>query len=199
LDYISQIFGKSIAFIENFMLYFNWEKEGCVLFGRSKRKNNNDEKNDETRIAILAPLEGEAIPVTQVDDPTFSEEMLGRGVAIRPAAGKVVSPVSGTVTQMFDTSHAVSLTSDDGVEILIHVGLNTVKLKGSHFTVHAKDGDKIKPGDLLLEFDLTAIAGAGYDTVTPVVICNSDDFGGFEANTGKNVMEGDDIIYLTRK
>jgi len=199
LDYFSQNLEYLLLSLRFLCYIFKWKKEGCVLFGRSKRKNQNDEKNDETRITILAPLEGEAIPVTQVDDPTFSEEMLGRGVAIRPAAGRVVSPVSGTVTQMFDTSHAVSLTSDDGVEILIHVGLNTVKLKGSHFTVHAKDGDSVKPGDLLLEFDSAAIAGAGYDTVTPVVICNSDDFGGFEANTGKSVTEGDEIIYLARK
>jgi PTS system beta-glucosides-specific IIC component len=166
-----------------------------MLFGRKKSGQESKKGN----ITIFAPLDGALIPVTMVDDPTFSEEMLGRGVAIRPSGGKVVSPISGTVTQMFDTGHAVTLTSDEGAEILIHVGLNTVKLKGEYFTQCAKEGDPVSPGDLLIEFDREGIAGSGYDTVTPVVICNSDDFTGFEEQQARPVTVGEGIIFLTKK
>jgi len=149
-------------------------------------------------ISILAPINGELIPITEVSDPTFSEEMLGKGVAIRPLNGRVVSPISGTVTQLFDTYHAVSLTSDDGVEVLIHVGMDTLRLKGAHYTPHIKDGDSVKPGDLLLEFDIKAITDAGFDIVTPVVICNSDEYTQFEAQSSKIVVEGDEIIRLKK-
>jgi PTS system beta-glucosides-specific IIC component len=149
-------------------------------------------------VKILAPLDGEVIPVTQVNDPTFSEEMLGKGVAIRPSGSRVVSPVDGKVSQMFNTGHAVTLTSEDGVEILIHVGLDTIKLKGEHYTIRAKNGDDVKVGDVLMEFDPAGISAAGYDTVTPVVICNFADYKGFNVQTGKTVKEGDEIIVLEK-
>lgn len=147
---------------------------------------------------ICAPVAGEAVPSSEVNDPTFGEEMLGRGMAIKPAAGRVVAPCDAMVDMMFDTGHAVSLTTDFGAEILIHVGIDTVNLQGEHYTVHCKNGDKVKKGQLLIEFDKDAIAAAGYDTVTPVVICNSDDFGTFETVTGKTVAEGDVVIKLAK-
>ena len=163
-----------------------------TVFGRRKDKGNH--------LSILAPLEGELISVKEVEDPTFSEEMLGQGVAIRPSMGRAVSPVKGVVTQMFETGHAVSLTSDEGVEVLIHVGLDTIRLQGACYTVHAREGDAVKPGDLLIAFDLTGISEAGFDTVTPVVICNSHEFEDFWAvQTGKMVREGEEIIRLRKK
>jgi len=165
------------------------------MFGKQKRMS----KNEENRITIFAPLNGETIKLSQVDDPAFSEGLLGNGIAIRPSGNRVVSPVKGTVTQMFDTSHAVVITSEDGAEVLIHIGMDTVKLKGEHFTQHARSGDAVEPGSLLLEFDREAIESAGYDTVSPVVICNSDDFGDFETETGISVSEGDAIIHINKK
>lgn len=145
---------------------------------------------------ICAPVAGEAVPSGQVNDPTFGEEMLGRGMAIKPAGGRVVAPCDATVDMMFETGHAVSLTTDFGAELLIHVGIDTVNLQGKHYTVHCKGGDKVKKGQLLIEFDKDAIAEAGYDTITPVVVCNSDDFKTFETETGKTVAEGDVVIRL---
>ena len=145
---------------------------------------------------VCAPVAGEAVPSREVNDPTFGGAMLG--MAIKPAAGRVVAPCDATVDMMFDTGHAVSLTTDFGAEILIHVGIDTVNLQGEHYTVHCKNGDKVKKGQLLIEFDKDAIAAAGYDTVTPVVICNSDDFGTFETVTGKTVAEGDVVIKLAK-
>ncbi len=147
---------------------------------------------------IYAPVAGQAVAIQEVNDPTFSEEMLGKGIAIKPSIGKVVAPCDASVDMMFETGHAVSLVADCGAEILIHVGLDTVNLKGQHFTVHAKNGDKVKKGDLLMEFDVEAIAAAGYDTITPVVICNSGDYNTFDTHVGKAVAAGDLVIDLAK-
>ena len=148
---------------------------------------------------IGAPVAGEAVVSSEVNDPTFAEEMLGKGMAIRPSVGRVVAPCDATVDMMFETGHAVSLTTESGVELLIHVGIDTVNLQGKHYTVHAAAGDKVKKGQLLIEFDKDAIAAEGYDTVTPVVVCNSDDFAAFETVTGKTVAEGETVIRLGKK
>ena len=116
---------------------------------------------------FTAPVAGKAVPVSQVPDPTFAEELLGKGIAIEPTEGKVYAPCDATVDMMFETGHAVSLVADCGAEVLIHVGLETVTLKGKHFTIHAANGDKVKKGDLLIEFDLEAIKAEGFNTITP--------------------------------
>ena len=145
---------------------------------------------------FYAPMAGKAVPISEVPDPTFAEGMLGNGIAIEPSEGKVYAPCDATVDMMFTTGHAVSLVADCGAEILIHVGLETVSLEGKPFTVHVANGDKVKKGQLLIEFDVAAIAEEGYDTITPVVVCNSDDFKTFETETGKTVAEGDAVIRL---
>lgn len=147
---------------------------------------------------LRAPVKGECVPVTEVSDPTFGQEILGKGVAIKPTEGKVVAPCDGTIDMIFDTGHAVSMTAVFGAEILIHVGLDTVELKGQHYKIIAKNGQKVKQGDLLIEFDPEAIKAAGYDTITPVVICNSDDYSQIETFTGKTVTNEDLIMRLTK-
>ena len=147
---------------------------------------------------IFAPVAGEALPLSKVSDPTFGDEILGKGVAIQPSEGKVFAPCNATVDMMFETGHAVSLVADCGAEILIHVGLDTVNLKGEHYHVVAKNGDKVKKGDLLLEFDMDAIKADGYDIITPVVICNTGDYDTFETHVGKTVAAGDPIIDLAK-
>ena len=123
--------------------------------------------------SIYAPMAGKAVPITEVPDPTFSEGMLGNGIAIEPAEGKVYAPCDATVYMMFTTGHAVSLVADCGAEILIHVGLETVGQEGKPFTVHAANSDKVKKGQLLIEVDLAAVEAAGLKTITPVLICCS--------------------------
>jgi PTS system beta-glucosides-specific IIC component len=152
-----------------------------------------------TKTELCAPVSGEVIPLNQVSDPTFGTEMVGKGVAIRPAAGAIVAPCTGKVDMVFETGHAITLIADCGAEILIHVGLDTVNLKGEHFSVKAKPGEKVTVGDLLLEFDREAIAEAGYDTVTPMVVCNPEHFGTFETYTGKVVIAGDPVIGLASR
>lgn len=148
--------------------------------------------------ALHAPVAGKAVPVSQVPDPTFAEELLGKGIAIEPSEGKVFAPCDATVDMMFETGHAVSLVADCGAEVLIHVGLETVSLKGKHFTVHAANGDKVKKGDLLIEFDLEAIKAAGFPTITPMVLCNSDDYDTFNVHVDKNVTNADVVIEVAK-
>lgn len=155
------------------------------LFGKSKD-------------AIMAPVEGEAVPLNQVSDPTFGEEILGKGIAIKPSAGKVYAPCDATVDMMFETGHAVSLVADFGAEILIHVGLDTVNLQGKYYTVHCAAGDKVKQGQLLIEFDADSIAAEGYDTITPVIICNTADYTTFDTHVGKAVTNADVVIELAK-
>lgn len=145
---------------------------------------------------LCAPVAGEAVALSEVNDPTFAMELVGKGIAVRPTEGKIVAPCAGTVDMVFDTGHAITLIADCGAEILIHVGLDTVNLKGEHYTVKAASGQKVAEGDLLIEFDREAIAAAGYDTVTPMVVCNPDQFSKFETHTGKQVAAGDAVIEL---
>ena len=128
-------------------------------------------------IRLDSPLEGELIPLSDVQDPVFGSGAMGRGAAVKNPKGKVFAPFDGEITVFFDTKHAIGMKSKDGVEILIHVGMDTVKLKGEHFTAKAAQGDTVKKGQLLLEFDPEAIKAAGYETTTPVVVTNAAEFG----------------------
>ena len=147
---------------------------------------------------LYAPMAGKAVSITKVPDPTFAEGMLGNGIAIEPADGKVCAPCDATVDMMFSTGHAVSLVADCGAEILIHVGLETVSLEGVPFTVHVANGDKVKEGQLLIEADLEAIKAAGLPTITPMVICNSDNYPTFNTFTGDFVTPADVVISLAK-
>ncbi|HCE77489.1 MAG TPA: PTS beta-glucoside transporter subunit EIIBCA [Lachnospiraceae bacterium] len=143
---------------------------------------------------VYAPINGEAIPSAQVDDPTFASEALGKGLAIIPSEGKVYAPFDGTVEMLFDTKHAVAVTSDDGVEVLIHVGVDTVNLKGEGYTAHTATGEKVKKGQLLLEFDMDRIKKAGYQTVTPVIVTNSDEYKNVQVVKTGSVQAGDEVL-----
>lgn len=149
-------------------------------------------------IEILAPIEGTAIAITEVSDPVFREKIVGDGVAILPIRGRVVAPVDGTVALLFETKHAISLKSIQGAEVLIHVGLDTVKLQGENFKAYVKTGDVVKAGDLLLEFDMEKIKAAGYELITPIVICNTADYSEFVPYTGGAVKELDKILTIKK-
>ncbi len=119
-------------------------------------------------------------------------------MAIIPAEGKIYSPCDGVIDNMFKTGHAFSIVTDDGAEILVHAGFDTIELKGEHFTVHRNTGDKVKMGDLLVETDLQAVSAAGYDTTLVMVIMNTDDYSNFEKKEGETEV-GDEVLSLTRK
>ena len=125
---------------------------------------------------VLAPVAGLVRPLADVPDPVFAAEMVGAGVAIEPPGGstEAVSPVAGTLIKLHP--HAYVVVTAEGTGVLVHLGIDTVKLDGKHFTAHVNVGDKVKPGDLLLEFDRQAILDAGYDLATPIIISNSDSY-----------------------
>lgn len=164
------------------------------MFGSLKKMFGGS--GESVKKEILAPVEGEVVPMNQVNDPMFSQEILGKGVAIIPAVGRAVAPADGEVIVVFDTKHAVSMKTTFGAEIIIHIGLDTVNLNGEHYTTHVKVGDKVKAGDLLVEFDIPKIVEAGYEVITPVLICNTPDFPDMVCHTGMTVKELDPIIEL---
>jgi PTS system beta-glucosides-specific IIC component len=147
---------------------------------------------------VAAPLQGTAVSLKEVNDSTFSEEILGKGAAIIPESGKVVSPVNGVISTLFDSKHAIAITSDDGAEILIHVGLDTVKLEGKYFTPHIKTGDVVKVGQLLLEFDKDKIVEQGYDIITPVIITNFSEYTDIVPITGKKINLSEQFLKLIK-
>jgi len=142
-------------------------------------------------LTVTAPIKGRSVPLSEVADPTFSQGLLGPGMAIVPDSGPVVSPVDGEVLVAFPTGHAYGLRSASGVELLIHVGMDTVKLDGKGFTPHVKAGDKVRRGTPLVDVDWAAIKAAGYETVTPVVVSNATKFGGVSETSPTEVNLGD--------
>ena len=146
---------------------------------------------------IGSPCNGKAVPITEVPDSTFSEKMLGDGFAVIPSEGKIYAPADGEVSMVFDTLHAVTMTTDQGVELLIHVGLDTVTLKGDPFKAHVTAGDHVKKGDLLMDADLEKIMAAGLNTITPVLVCNTDDYEKITLLKEGEVTPGEEIIKIS--
>ena len=153
-------------------------------------------KSENNKNCLYAPMAGQAVALSEVPDPAFSGGMLGDGMAIIPSSGEVVAPCDATVDMMFATGHAVSLVADNGAEILIHVGLDTVTLNGAPFQIMVESGQKVKKGDLLMTADLEAIKAAGLDPITPMLVCNSSDYTTFKMSTGKAVTNADVVIEL---
>lgn len=126
---------------------------------------------------VLAPVTGKVVPLKEVPDEVFSEGMAGEGAAILPGAGgEVVAPVSGELTKLFEGGHAFGILTDGGLELIVHLGLDTIELQGRGFEKLASEGDRVEAGQPIVSFDLSAVRSTGYNTVTPVVVSNADEF-----------------------
>lgn len=145
---------------------------------------------------ITTPITGVVKKLSEVNDPTFAQGLMGQGVAIEPTVGRVVSPVDGMVATIFNTKHAIALVSDSGAEVLIHVGMDTVELGGKHFKAHIETGQRVKKGELLVEFDIEAIKAAGYELTTPVIITNSQNYTTINVLEEHESTETKDLIEL---
>lgn len=156
------------------------------------------EKNAKT-ISLKAVEDGRTIPMNEVNDQTFAQELLGPGIAIVPSNGTVVSPINGTIATVMDTKHAVCIQGEDGLELIVHAGLDTVELNGKYYQTYKEIGDQVKAGDVLLEFDLEEITKAGYDVTTPIVITNLGDYKITKCLTGQQVKAGEEVIQLTKQ
>ena len=174
------------------------------ISGKTNDENTNTEvtveKKENKQISekvIKSPMNGTVIPLSEVPDAVFSSEMLGKGFGVEPSEGKAYAPVDGEVTTVFDTKHALGLMSKNGVELLIHIGMDTVKLNGRGFDVKVKAGDQVKAGDLLAEFDMDLIKSEGYPVTTAVVITNTDDCEAIgEVKTGAVTKDTDVLTVL---
>ena len=148
---------------------------------------------------VVSQLAGQVKPLSQATDPVFSSGVMGQGVVIEPSQGELVSPVNGTVTVLFPTKHAVGIVSEEGVEMLMHIGMDTVSLDGKGFEAHVEQGDKVVVGQQLISFDMDVIKKAGLVTETPVIITNQDDFqADVEGNLPRDINRGDDLMTATR-
>lgn len=151
----------------------------------------------EPDIKLYSPINGKISPLDEVPDEAFASRTLGDGIAICPSEGKLYSPCDGKVDTVFDTKHAITLISKDGVEILLHIGIDTVKLGGEFFEAHVTSGQEISKGDLLVTFDIAAIEKAGYKTITPIIICNTDDYNNIHVVRSGDVSVGDMVISIS--
>ena len=147
---------------------------------------------------LSACLNGTVVPLAEVKDEAFSSGALGDGIAIEPSDGELVAPADGEVSSTFDTHHAVGLTTDDGAELLMHIGIDTVKLGGKHFTYLVKEGDKVKKGQPLIRFELDAIKAEGYPVTTPLIVCNTDEYAAVTPKASGTVKQGDALLELKK-
>ena len=147
---------------------------------------------------LAACLTGTVVPLAEVKDEAFASGALGDGIAIEPIDGELVAPADGEISSTFETHHAVGMTTADGAELLMHIGIDTVKLGGKHFTYLVNDGDKVKKGQPLIRFELEAIKAEGYPVTTPVIVCNTDDYAAVEAKASGTVKQGDALLELKR-
>ena len=159
-----------VAFVLSWILYKDAAEEAPAPAVEAKPAANYDDN------CVYSPLKGAAVLMADVPDETFATDVLGMGAAVDPSEGKVVAPADGEVSTLFDTHHAIGLTLDNGMEMLIHVGINTVELNGEGYKAHVSEGDRVTRGQTLITFDIPLIKSKGYKTITPVIITNSDDF-----------------------
>jgi sugar PTS system EIIA component len=153
-----------------------------------------------TSINVHSPLTGRMLDLEDVPDPVFSQKMMGDGIAVEPTEGKVVSPVNGEIIQVFPTKHAVGIKAENGAELLIHIGLETVSMNGEGFEAHVSEGKKVKVGDPLVTFDINLVKEKAKSTITPVIITNGDDLGAIEkAETGDVTAGESQVLTVSAK
>ena len=201
---IQVIYGPRVTVIKSHLEDFMESKESVDLSGYGVADNEiqtekeTAPKADGTEIFLSSPIRGKAVPLEKVDDEVFSAGILGQGIAIEPSEGKVFAPVDGVVENVPKSKHAIAITADNDANILIHVGLDTVELDGNGFDVKVANGAKIKKGDLLMTFNLNGIKKQGYKMITPMVVCNADEFAEFKTVADGDVNVGDDVIRIVR-
>ncbi len=149
-------------------------------------------------VKIYAPLSGEIVNIEDVPDVVFSEKIVGDGIAIRPTGDTIVAPVNGTIGKIFETNHAFSIESEEGVELFVHFGIDTVELKGEGFTRLAEEGQKVKAGDAVIKFDLALLEAKAKSVLTPVVISNMDEITNLQKSSGE-VVKGESVVLTLTK
>ncbi|WP_223701575.1 beta-glucoside-specific PTS transporter subunit IIABC [Sutcliffiella deserti] len=193
--FVHALIGLAVAFVAATIISYLLGFEDVPVDNQEETKTDAaiDVQIAESATLLVSPINGEVVKLSEVSDPTFSSEVMGEGIAIRPLDGKIVSPVNGVITTLFRTKHAIGITSDEGVEILIHVGIDTVQLNGKYFEALIEQGDRVVAGQPLLEVDIKGIKQEGFDTVTPVIITNTTSFAKIN-KTNKATVTHDDVL-----
>lgn len=189
------IIAAVVAFVISYFLYQDEEDDVDHKIEKNAAYTAGRQFDD---TIVYSPLCGKAIAMADVPDETFATEVLGKGAAVEPIDGKVVAPADGIVTMLFDTHHAVGITLDNGMEMLIHIGINTVELNGEGYTAHVGDGERFKRGQTLISFDKDLIESKGYKTITPVIITNADDYSDISLMADGHVDLLDELISTTK-
>lgn len=189
---IGCLIGFAVSFIMTLILGF----DDVVEDGETKETKEIVTTNLNNNSMIKAPLKGEVVELATIKDETFASGIMGKGVAINPLQGKLVSPVKGEITALFPTLHAIGIMSEDGVEILIHIGMDTVKLDGKYFKAYVKNGDQVNIGDLLIEFDVDKIKAEGYELITPIIITNSNQYADILTTEKQKIDIGERLITI---
>jgi len=196
---IQVVYGPQVAVIKSNLVDFMESSESDSLEVISVAVPATDTsavKKTLEDVVVGAHMNGIAMKMSAVADEAFASGALGEGVAIEPSEGKLYAPVDATIEAVFDSKHAISLTTEKGAEILLHIGIDTIKLGGKHFTPHVEEGQKVRKGDLLISFDMEAIKAAGYPLTTPMAVCNSEDYASVQALVTGPVKVGEDILKI---
>ena len=201
---IQVIYGPSVTIVKsNFEEFVEQVRDGVIAESsfmdipeeKTEVKESVTEEKTEMKGSVLgAHMNDEAIPLSEVKDEAFASGALGEGVAIEPSEGKLFAPADGTIETVFTTKHAVGMTTDEGTELLLHIGIDTVRLEGRHFEAHVEPEQHVKKGDLLVTFDIPAIKAEGYPCTTPMIVCNMDDYNEVKQLSGGSVRAGDDLL-----
>ncbi|MCD7862929.1 MAG: beta-glucoside-specific PTS transporter subunit IIABC [Lachnospiraceae bacterium] len=208
---IGTVIAMVVSFVTCYILFGVWQKNGKLpveeytapdavpasepaAAASAAAETVSVQPSDASAAVLASPLKGTLMPLSEVKDKVFSSGALGQGIAVEPAVGEVYAPCDGVISTFFETGHAIGISSDEGAEVLIHVGMDTVNLKGEGFTPKAKEGDRVKTGDLLLKFDIPFIKSKGFSVVTPVVVSNSDDYESIDTASAGKVEVGSTII-----
>lgn len=205
---IEMVIAVGVAFVISFLIYKDAEPKAATADAAETAAVENMETTDAVATAdttaetaeetLTSPVNGTQIPLAEVADETFASEMLGATVAVEPADGKIVAPCDGEVSNIFETGHAVCITTESGGELLIHIGIDTVKMDGKGFTKKVSDGDKVLAGDILVEADLEEIKNAGYQTTTMMILTNTDEFGNVTKAEPAEVKTTSKVMTLTK-
>ena len=205
---IEMVIAVGVAFVISFLIYKDAEPKAATADAAETAAVENIETTDAVATAdttaetaeetLTSPVNGTQIPLAEVADETFASEMLGATVAVEPADGKIVAPCDGEVSNIFETGHAVCITTESGGELLIHIGIDTVKMDGKGFTKKVSDGDKVHAGDILVEADLEEIKNAGYQTTTMMILTNTDEFGNVTKAEPAEVKTTSKVMTLTK-
>lgn len=206
---VQVIYGPKVSVIKSDLEDFidsPYSDDPDSIIGTEEASDKTEEKpqtegaeNTETNgkaITLYSHMNGTAVKLEDVEDEVFSQKILGEGAAVEPSEGKLYAPCDGKIDSVFDTKHAVNMVSSEGVEILLHIGIDTVKLGGQYFEAHVSDGQEVKKGDLLISFDMDKIKAAGYKVTTPLIIGNTDDYASVEPVAQNSVSAGDMILKI---